>query len=175
MNTLQIIYPGRFQPMHVGHYGVYKHLIEKFGVDNVKIVSSNKTSENSPLNFKQKRKIAEKSFNISRKYFLRCDMPYYPEDVVNKDLPVVIVVGKKDMDRINTNPRFEVFSRSKKLLPFSKKTYVYVAPMFNDSISATTIRSVFKNKELSEKELRKAFKAHFGFYDKEMFDSLVVS
>ena len=30
-----VIYVGRFQPFHKGHYGTYSHLVKKFGKDNV--------------------------------------------------------------------------------------------------------------------------------------------
>ena len=30
-----VVYAGRFQPFHKGHYGTYQHLVKKFGKDNV--------------------------------------------------------------------------------------------------------------------------------------------
>ena len=52
--------------MHVGHLYAYDHLCKKFGKDNVYIATSDKQSDISPLNFKQKRKLATKSFGIPK-------------------------------------------------------------------------------------------------------------
>ena len=37
-----VIYSGRFQPFHKGHYNTYQNLTKKFGKDNVYIGTSNK-------------------------------------------------------------------------------------------------------------------------------------
>ena len=35
VDNIAVFYGGRFQPMHRGHHDVYKHLVSKFGADNV--------------------------------------------------------------------------------------------------------------------------------------------
>jgi len=53
--TLLVIYPGRFQPFHKGHYAVYEYLTGKFGRNNVYIATSNKTDNaKSPFTFAEK-------------------------------------------------------------------------------------------------------------------------
>ena len=53
-----VVYVGRFQPKHKGHYLVYKHLTQKFGKKNVFIGTSNKTEKGrSQFNFKEKKQI----------------------------------------------------------------------------------------------------------------------
>ena len=60
-----VVYAGRFQPVHSGHYGVYRHLVSKFGKDNVYIGTSNKTdSLKSPFKFVEKKEIMVKMFNM---------------------------------------------------------------------------------------------------------------
>jgi len=50
-----VIYVGRFQPMHKGHYGTYQHLVKKFGKDNVFVGTSDKVERpKSPFNFNPK-------------------------------------------------------------------------------------------------------------------------
>jgi len=47
-----VVYSGRFQPFHSGHYISYLKLARKFGKDNVYIGTSNDTSgPKSPFNF----------------------------------------------------------------------------------------------------------------------------
>ena len=49
---------GRFQPFHFGHAAVYKHLVGKFGKNNVFIGTSNKQGgPRHPFNFKEKKEI----------------------------------------------------------------------------------------------------------------------
>ena len=50
-----VVYPGRFQPWHKGHYAVYNYLVNEFGRDSVYIASSNKVDPpRSPFNFSEK-------------------------------------------------------------------------------------------------------------------------
>ena len=35
IQKIVVIYVGRFQPFHKGHYSTYQHLVKKFGKDNV--------------------------------------------------------------------------------------------------------------------------------------------
>jgi len=39
-----VVYAGRFQPFHNGHYAAYTRLVSKFGRDNVYIGTSDDTS-----------------------------------------------------------------------------------------------------------------------------------
>ena len=48
-----VVFGGRFQPFHAGHYKTYKHLCSVFGAKNVYIASSNvQETGKSPLSFK---------------------------------------------------------------------------------------------------------------------------
>ena len=49
-NNIVVVYPGRFQPFHKGHYHSYSQLVSKFGKQNVFIATSDKTQPGrSPL------------------------------------------------------------------------------------------------------------------------------
>ena len=53
MDKVVVVYSGRFQPFHKGHYATYDNLVRKFGKDSVYIGTSNVTdSKKSPFNFK---------------------------------------------------------------------------------------------------------------------------
>ena len=53
--NLVVLYPGRFQPFHLGHKEVFESLQNRFGRDNVYIATSNKTElPKSPFNFNDK-------------------------------------------------------------------------------------------------------------------------
>ena len=56
VNKVIVVYSGRFQPFHKGHYATYDHLVKKFGKDNVYVGTSNKTdNQKSPFDFKEKK------------------------------------------------------------------------------------------------------------------------
>ena len=51
-----VVYSGRFQPFHKGHYASYEKLVSKFGAENVYIGTSNDQSgPKSPFSFKEKK------------------------------------------------------------------------------------------------------------------------
>ena len=51
-----VVYGGRFQPFHKGHYAAYEDLVSTFGKQNVYIGTSNDTSsDKSPFTFKEKK------------------------------------------------------------------------------------------------------------------------
>ncbi|MDA7794046.1 hypothetical protein N8985_08135, partial [Glaciecola sp.] len=80
-----VIYVGRFQPMHKGHYGTYQHLVKKFGKDNVYVGTSDKVQlPKSPFNFKEKVKIMTTMFGIPKSKIHRVKNPYKPTEILKK-------------------------------------------------------------------------------------------
>ena len=78
-----VVYAGRFQPFHKGHYATYSHLVKKFGKNNVYIGTSNKTDNNkSPFNFKEKVMIITKMFGIPKNKIVQVKNPYVPTEVL---------------------------------------------------------------------------------------------
>jgi len=50
MKNKVVVYSGRFQPFHKGHYATYDHLVKKFGKDSVYIGTSDVTdNKKSPF------------------------------------------------------------------------------------------------------------------------------
>jgi len=43
IKKIVVVYAGRFQPFHKGHYVTYQKLVSKFGAGNVYIGTSNDT------------------------------------------------------------------------------------------------------------------------------------
>ena len=100
-----VVYGGRFQPFHSGHYATYSHLVKKFGKDNVYIGTSNVTdNEKSPFNFKEKKAIMIKMFGIPSNKIVNIRNPYAPEEILNKydkdTTGFITVVGEKDENRL---------------------------------------------------------------------------
>jgi hypothetical protein len=141
---LVVVYSGRFQPFHAGHYVSYLKLCRKFGKDNVYIATSNSTSgPKSPFNFKEKKEIATTMFNVPSDRFIQVSNPYAPKEILQsfdgKTTAYIAAVGEKDESRLS----------GKYFKPYKGKTgygydeigYTYAVPAESSPISGTDVRN----------------------------------
>ena len=140
-----VVYVGRFQPFHKGHYGTYSNLVKKFGKDNVFVGTSNKTdNDKSPFNFKEKVEVMTTMFGIPKNRIVEVKNPYQPVEVLKKfdenKTAFITVVGEKDSSRLG-GKYFEKFKDFSNLLPYKEKGYVYISPMQANAISGTDVRN----------------------------------
>lgn len=98
---LVVLYPGRFQPFHLGHREVFTALQSKFGRDSVFIATSNKTElPKSPFNFSDKL-IFMTAAGIPADRILEVSNPYkLPEQFDPNSTIFVVAVGAPDKDRL---------------------------------------------------------------------------
>ena len=180
-----VVYGGRFQPFHKGHYKAYQWLCKKFGVNNVWIATSNKTNfdpkkgDVSPFTFKEKREIMVALYDIDPARIVQCKNPTFkPTEVFakykNVDVTYVSVVGAKDVSRYEENSYFLKLPGG-----YSDKNayeldtmedghaYYVVAPM-TERISGTEARNALMGSEDHDEIFRK----YFGRYS-SVIDGLV--
>jgi len=190
IKRLAVVYGGRFQPFHLGHYHAYKWLCKKFGEANVWIATSTKTNFNpsngeiSPFTFKEKKEIIVSLYNVSPRRIIECKNPAFkPVEVFEqyKELPIVYVagVGAKDEARYRTGSFFRQIP-----LPFHQKNleelatlkddvgYYVVVPMSNSEVTGTIVRDELSQATGDKREA--LFKKFFGRYD-SMIDSLITA
>ena len=170
-----VVYAGRFQPFHFGHAEVYKHLVGKFGKNNVFIGTSNKQGgPRHPFNFKEKKEVMTKMFKIPSNKIVQIKNPYAPSEIIGKfpekTTAFITVVGKKDADRLTSPGYQKYFSPYKKNdidTGYKDKGYVYVSPSFGN-ISGTAVRDGMSKGDESK---RKAFfKKVYGKFDPKIFN-----
>ena len=127
VENIAVFYGGRFQPMHQGHHDVYKHLVQKFGADNVFIATMvsakvqgliTKTNaggkltdlqrgelSKNPFTFDEKASIMNKMFNIPGDKIINTN-PYRPDmAAAGRDANTtaqILVYGEKDASRLAT-------------------------------------------------------------------------
>jgi tRNA nucleotidyltransferase/poly(A) polymerase len=142
-----VIYVGRFQPMHKGHYGTYQHLVKKFGKDNVYVGTSDKVEKpKSPFNFKEKVKIMTTMFGIPKSKIHKVRNPYKPTEILKKfdekTTAFVTVVGEKDKSRLkpDSGKYFQSY-KGEPSVGYRDGGYVYVAPQSGGGISGTETRN----------------------------------
>jgi hypothetical protein len=134
---LVVLYPGRFQPFHLGHAEVFRDLQNKFGRDNVFIATSNKVElPKSPFNFSEKT-ILMNAAGVSSDRIIEVTNPYkLPEPQFNPANTIFIaVVGAPDRDRLRPDSikkdgqpgYFKTFESLDKCTTADKHGYVIIA------------------------------------------------
>ena len=134
---LVVLYPGRFQPFHLGHGEVFRSLQGQFGRDNVYIATSNKIEQpKSPFNFSDKT-VLMNAAGIPSDRIIEVTNPYkLPEPPFNPANTIFIAaVGAPDRDRLRPdsikkdgNPGyFKTFESLDKCTTADKHGYVIVA------------------------------------------------
>lgn len=134
---LVVLYPGRFQPFHLGHKEVFQSLQNKFGRDSVYIATSNKVElPKSPFNFSDKT-VFMNAAGIPSDRIIEVTNPYkLPEPQFNPANTIFIAaVGSPDRDRLRPdsvkkdgNPGyFKTFESLDKCQTADKHGYVIIA------------------------------------------------
>ena len=166
-----VVYVGRFQPMHQGHYKTFAHLQKKFGKNNVYIGTSNKTEKGrSPFNFREKKKIMTTMFPIPSNRVVQVKNPYAPTEVLKKfdkdTTAFVTVVGQKDASRLS-HKYFKKWDGNP-TDGYEETGYLYVAPMQGGAVSGTEVRNGLSQGSDEQKE--KFFKDRaYGKFNKNIF------
>ena len=106
------IYPGRFQPFHLGHKEVFETLQAKFGTDNVFIGTSNKTDAvKSPFNFSDKLQLMTAA-GVNNHHVIEVSSPYMPDDYIRAigfdptETVLIFAVGAPDLKRLEVDAHY---------------------------------------------------------------------
>jgi len=175
MDKVVVVYSGRFQPFHKGHYATYDHLVRKFGKDNVYIGTSDVTdSKKSPFGFKEKKAIMQKMFGIPSNKIFNVRNPYAPEEILNKfdsdTTGFITVVGEKDSSRLGG--KYFTPYKGKVEAGYLDKGYVYAAPAQPNPISGTDVRYWLSSG--SEAERKKNFTKAYPKFDDQIFKMITL-
>lgn len=132
-NNLIVMFPGRFQPFHVGHKRLYDMAKKQFPGADFFITTADEVAKvrdpsRYPFNFAEKKEII-KSTGIPENEIVQVKQPYKPVEILkNYDqnvAKVVYIVGKKDME---SDPRFQ-FGMTKKGKPTYFQPFVDLTKM----------------------------------------------
>jgi hypothetical protein len=166
-----VVYAGRFQPFHKGHYAAYKKLVDKFGKDSVYVGTSNDTDNSkSPFNFKEKKQIATTMFDIAPNHFIQIKNPYKPVEILThfdgKTTQYIAAVGDKDATRLQ-GKYFKPY-QGKAGYGFDEIGYVYAVPAESNPISGTDVRKGLGGTDM---DLSKKFFLHaYPKFNQTIFD-----
>ena len=175
IKDIVVVYAGRFQPFHKGHYTTYSHLVQKFGENNVWIGTSNKSGgPKDPFNFLEKKKIMTTMFGIPANKVVQVKNPYNPTEVLSgfspKTTAFVTVVGEKDAARLG-GKYFKKFHNGAGFKPatgYEENGYVYASPAQPNAISGTDVR---KWLSVGDESKRKAgFKKAYPKFNPQIYN-----
>jgi len=149
-----VLYPGRFQPPHIGHMKAWKHLKGEFG--DAKIVTSDKVDPpRSPFNFQEKKALL-KHAGVPENAIVQVKNPYLANEIVDKmekeQFVLIFAISEKDMDedpRFTFKPKkdgspnyFQPYKQNRgKLEPASKHGYITTVPTFPFNVAGEPMRS----------------------------------
>jgi hypothetical protein len=175
MDKVVVVYSGRFQPFHKGHYATYDHLVKKFGKDNVYIGTSDVTdNKKSPFGFKEKKAIMMKMFGIPSNKIVQIKNPYAPQEILNNfnsdTTGFITVVGEKDSSRLSG--KYFTPYKGKVEEPYLEKGYVYAAPAQPNAISGTDVR--YWLSAGNEEERKKNFTKAYPKFDDQIFKMITL-
>lgn len=165
MNII-VVYPGRFHPFHRGHKASYDYLANKFGENNVYIVTSNVQAPlTSPFSYSDKVEMMTK-LGIPASHIVQVRNPYQVKEITDslpdpENTALIYAISEKDMQgegarfkfgtKKNGDPSYmqPMPESLKKLKPLSKHAYVAVTPTVNfkvkgvDANSASAVRKLY--------------------------------
>lgn len=184
VDNVAVFYGGRFQPMHQGHFTLYKKLTGQFGAGNVFIATTfgqkqqamHKAGNYStdPFTFEEKQAIMGKMFGIPSNHVLNT-LPYKPDVTLAGRQPdntaIVLVFSAKDTGRLGASPNVLPYpDREEELLPASSgKVYYIEMPIEQGGMSATDFRNTMASNSSPDKKAQ-VFQQFFGKFNQEIFD-----
>jgi hypothetical protein len=165
-----VVYAGRFQPFHRGHYDAYQRLVDEFGSANVYIATSNDTSsDKSPFSFNEKKEIATKMFGVPSTKFVKVNNPYRPVEILKKydgqTIAYIAAVGEKDATRLQ-GKYFKPY-RGKAGYGYDEIGYTYPIPAEKNPISGTDVRNGLGSSD--KEKAKKFFLKAYPKFDKDIF------
>ena len=181
-----VIYGGKFQPFHAGHYEIYQKLCKEFGKNNVFISTQdiNKSKlgqksyrENHVFSFNEKVKIMTGLFGIPEKQIIRVvRTPYLPSwkeiPVSGSDYALITIAGEKDGERFKqlggNGMTIEEYQPGMSLQSCLDHKYYYHVGNDKVHLSATEIRDFFREEKDVEKQ-KKFFMKAFGKFNGSLF------
>ncbi len=180
---LVVIFPGRFQPAHKGHAGLYNALKQEFPNSDVYIATSEKVDELSPFTFEERKFVLQK-LGIPGDRIVKVRSPYVAKEISDRYNPdkdtLIYALSEKDASRISYTKKdgtpgyFQKLEDVSELLPMKDKGYVKVASVNPFKVlgktvtGATQIRDMYKH--VSDKDRKQIIVDLYGKFDEDIYN-----
>jgi hypothetical protein len=153
-----VIFPGRFQPFHRGHYETYRALEARFPGADVWIATSGVVGPDSPFSFEERRALAA-LMGIPATRIAQVKSPYNPQEILQNYDPsrdtAIFALSKKDEERIGYKPKkdgspayMQPYSPNQSSQPMGQHGYVMLAPIVNFKVNGASMTGATQIREL---------------------------
>ena len=162
-SKIAVIYPGRFQPFHLGHASVYNSLKKQFPGADVIIATSDKVEPiDSPFTFEERKKMIVAS-NVDANAIQKAVNPYLAREILSQydasGTIAIFAVGAKDMTGPDARFKFGVkkdgnptyyqpFTTVNDCLTLDRHGYIVTAPTMSFKVLGTPITGASEVREL---------------------------
>lgn len=172
---LAVVFAGRFQPFHRGHFAAWRWLCARFGEQAVWLASSDRTgvgdgyNRPAPFSFAEKHQIATRLFSVPEDRLVCIKSPYRPVEILGALPPertaFVAAVGARDADRLRSRYWVDDPGQGPRR-SYRDQGYRLILPAFADDLSASAIRAAFSDPSADPEA---AFRALYPLFDPEIF------
>lgn len=125
-----IVYPGRLQPFHRGHYEVYKYLVSAFSQETVYIVTQDLGASGYGLTFEEKLDYISQMYDIDPSLIVQTNNPYKPPEILSKydstKTALVVAISVEEEPRFEHDKYFKDFFDVDQHISFNTEAYYYV-------------------------------------------------
>lgn len=194
-NNLIVIFPGRFQPFHIGHKKFFDMSKKQFpGADFFIATSDSPQKINDasryPFSFQEKKQIMEAA-GVPSQEIVQVKQPYKPieilQDYDQNVAKAVYVVGEKDMKedprfkfgmtKKGTPSYFQPFKNLNEMIPFKEDGghgYIFSPGTIQFNLggksisSATELRNLYKS--ANDQQRKEYITQIIGKFDPQIFD-----
>lgn len=196
MKTI-VIYPGKFQPPHRGHYGVYKQLRQRFGLDVFIAIKDRTPTPDNPLNSREIEHVWTQH-KVPATHIIFTENWKHPVEIFNMVSPEHTIAifalskgeieplsrrkttdedGKEMWTKLDGTPEYFQPHRGHEtnMKPLSKHGYVVVADdikVAGQPISTKNVREVLGSHKYSDENKKKFFNWAFGWFNQGIYQML---
>jgi len=166
--NFDVVFPGKFQPFHRGHYETYQDLANRFGRNNVHIATTDRVEPRSnPFTFRQKKEIMTSLFDIPNEHVVEAENPLNPDEVL-EDHDIVVFATEESGDLNEWNSECYREGGGKYHYTISPKKFEYK----EKPVTSNNIREIFRNQDIEERDKKEFFEYLYGKFDESTYDMM---
>lgn len=185
-----VIYPGTFQLFHKDNYNQYCKLRDRFGVGNVYLATSDRTSRNAPMSFSQKSQAISTLYPIPDRMIRKVSNAYDPSEILKEfnesETVFVLALTENQISELKETKLSEKFREydSKDLKGFGEGTYYYYEIEEADKISLSErsglsvdvspkeLGGIFASSNVEDSMKKRVFKSTFNTFNETVYEMM---
>lgn len=166
--NFNVVFPGKFQPFHRGHYEAYQDLVNRFGRNNVYIATTDRVEpRQNPFTFRQKKDIMTSLFDIPNEHVVEAEEPTNPDELFD-DHNIVVFATEEPGELQEWSSESYRDGDGQYYYSASQKKFEYDGR----PVSSDSILEVFRSSEVDEQDKREFFEYLYGQFDENVYEMM---